>query len=160
MILIKEKLITSVKKHYQLNKEINFKQSNLEEFLKFLYDKRNAALGDSLINFIYSCTKSIVKNETTGLKISDTILLNGFSSSKLSKWLKLKGNKKVKANAIEALILYLWLVHDFKIEEMIMNLMLKLEKNNFNTSSEEKTYASFAFSSLFDSFDKLLVPNN
>lgn len=126
------------------------------ELLKFLYDKRNASLGDSLINFIYSCTKSLASQKLTGLKVPDSILLNGFTSSKLALWLKLHGSKKEKANAIEALILYLWLVYDFEIEEMVLNLVLKLNKSNFNSRTEEERYSSQAFSSLFDSFDLLM----
>lgn len=156
MIIIKEKIRTIVEKNYKLLNNISKESENQKIFLKFLFDKRNAALGDSLVNFIYSCTKSIAKNENTGIKISDTILLNGFSDSTLSEWLKLKGKKKEKANALEALILYIWLVYDFTIEDMVGNLVSKLDKKHFNSRTEEITYASKAFSSLFDSFHLIL----
>ena len=157
MDVFKKKIFLLLENHYEMKRGIKFSSlDDQTELLKFLYDRRNAALGDSLINFIYSCTKSLATKKLTGLKIPDTILLKGFSSSKLALWLKLHGSKKDKANAIEALILFLWLVYDFEIEEMVSNLMLKLNKSNFSSRTEEERYASYAFSSLFDSFDLVI----
>ena len=159
MNTVKIKIFEFVEKYYNLKKDLDLKGKDYEGFIKFLYDQRNAALGDSLINFIYSCAKSIAKQEMTGLKIADTILLNGFLGSKLSSWLKLKGNKKDKANAIEALIFYTWLVYDFSIEEMTMNLLLNLGNNSFDSRFEEQRFVSTAFTTLFNSINLIISGN-
>ena len=129
-----------------------------DSFLKFITDRRNASLGDSLINFIYSCSKSLALNECTGIKISDEILLQGFNSSNLQNWLKLPGKKKDQANAVEALIFYIWLNFDYSIEEMSLNLLSKIKNKDFNLNNEveEKRIASIGFTNLFNGFNEML----
>ena len=159
MDLVREQLRSFLGKYYYLNKDVYSDKLKRDLFLKFLTDRRNAYLGDSLINFVYSCSKSLAMNECTGIKISDEILLQGFNSSKITNWLKLPGKKKDQGNAIEALIFFMWLVFEYSIEEMALNLLSKIKSKDFNLNNEveEKRIASIGFSNLFDGFNDLLV---
>lgn len=158
MDLVRDQLRSFLSKYYVLDKDIYTDDHKKASFLKFLVDRRNASLGDSLINFIYSCTKSMALEECTGIKISDDILIQGFYASELFTWLKIPGKKKDQANAIEALIFYMWLVFEYSIEEMAINLLSKLQNTtlNLNNVIEEKRIASLAFTNLFDSFNILI----
>lgn len=159
MDLIREKIKFFLKKHYDLEPTNFTTEESKKKLLKFIVDRRNASFGDSLINFIYSCSKTLARNECTGIKISDEILLKGFNASKLNLWLKLPGKKKDQGNAIEALIFYIWLNFDYTIEEMALNLLSKLnvEGINLNNEVEEKRIASIGFTNLFNSFNELLL---
>ena len=157
MDLVRDSLKSFLQRYYVLeNKNYHDKP---EELIKFINDRRNASLGDSIINFIYSCSKSMAREECTGIKVSDEILLKGYNSSKLASWLHLPGKKKDKANAIEALIFFIWLNYDFSIEEMALNLLskMKIQGMNLNNEVEEKRIAGQAFTQLFDTFNELLL---
>lgn len=162
MDLVREKIKLFIKKHYELEL-VNFTvEESKQHLLKFLVDRRNASFGDSLINFIYSCSKTLARNECTGIKISDEILLKGFNASNLNLWLKLPGKKKDQANALEALIFYIWLNFDYSIEEMALNVLSKLNTNgiNLNDEVEEKRLAGLGLANLFNSFNELLTKQN
>ena len=159
MEFVREKFTTILQNYYSLKSDLDVKGKDIDKLLIFLTDRRNASFGDSLINFIYSCSKSLAINECTGVKISDSILLKGFNDSNLLNWLKIKGKKKDQANGIEALIFYMWLVKNFQIENMCMILLSELDKKNLNNSIDEKRYASIAFTKLFNAFDHKLSEN-
>jgi hypothetical protein len=158
MDLVRDKLKSFLQNHYQLELTDFKNDVNITLLLKFLVDRRNAAFGDSLVNFIYSCAKSMVRNECTGIKISDEILLSGFNQSKLHSWLKLPGKKKNQANAIESLIFFVWLKYKYSIEDMSLCLVSQMNKKdiNLNDEIEEKRIAIIGFSSLFNSFNDLM----
>ncbi len=161
MDLVREKIRLFLKKYYDLNHSAYTTDESVQKLIKFIIDRRNASLGDSLINFIYSCSKTLARSECTGIKVSDEILLTGYSSSKLHLWLKLPGKKKDQANALEALIFYMWLNFDYSIEEMTLNLLAKIGDKtlNLNDEVEEKRVAGMGFGHLFDSFHELLRNN-
>ena len=162
MDLVREKIRGFLQQYYKLDLKSYQSEDDTASLIKFLVDRRNASFGDSLINFIYSCSKTLARNECTGIKISDEILLKGFNGSKLNSWLKLPGKKKDQANAIEALIFFIWLNFDYTIEEMTLNLVSKLNAKeiNLNNEIEEKRIAGMSFTNLFDSFNELLVTGN
>ena len=162
MNLVRDQLKSFLENYYYLGKDIYNNGENFSSFLKFLTDRRNASLGDSLANFIYSISKSLALDECTGIKISDDILLKGFNSSELHSWIRLPGKKKDQANAIEALIFYMWLNFDYSIEEMSLTILAKINNTNLNLNHdiEEKRLASAGFSHLFNAFNSSLVNNH
>ena len=159
MDLVREKIRAFLKQHYKLNlQDFQSKEATIS-LLKFLVDRRNASFGDSLINFIYSCSKTLARNECTGIKISDEILLKGFKNSMLYSWLKLPGKKKDQGNALEALIFFMWLNYNYSIEEMALCILSKMNNKeiNLNNEVEEKRIASLGLTYLFNSFNELLT---
>lgn len=157
MDLVRDKLKSFLQNYYVLDRK-NYSLAT-DELIKFIVDRRNASLGDSLINFIYSCSKSMARNECTGIKISDEIMLKGYNASKLAEWLHLPGKKKDQGNAIEALIFFVWLTYDYSIEEMALSLLSKMNVYgmNLNNEVEEKRIAGPAFTQLFDSFNEIIT---
>ena len=159
MDLVREKIRSFLQQYYKLDLQSYYSENDTASLLKFLVDRRNASFGDSLINFIYSCSKTLARNECTGIKISDEILLKGFKKSKLYSWLKLPGKKKDQGNALEALIFFMWLNYNYSIEEMALCILSRMNNSglNLNNEIEEKRIAGSAFTHLFDSFHDLLV---
>ena len=158
MDLVRDKFISFLEKYYLIEPNLQITKENLPLFIKFLADRRNASIGDSLINFAYSCSKSLALNECTGIKVSDDILLLGYNESKLQKWLKLPGKKKDQANALEALIFFMWLNYNYSIEDIALCILAKLnvKEGNLNNGIEEKRISSVGFTNLFDSFHELI----
>ncbi len=157
MDLVRDKLKSFLQNHYVLERK-NYYLAK-EELINFIIDRRNASLGDSLINFIYSCSKSMARSECTGIKISDEIMLKGYNASKLAEWLHLPGKKKDQGNAIEALIFFVWLTYDYSIDEMALSLLSKMNVSglNLNNEIEEKRIAGPAFTQLFNSFNDIIT---
>ncbi|MHA2365412.1 MAG: ribonuclease III family protein [Candidatus Hodarchaeales archaeon] len=156
MDLLQSRLKKIVQSHYSLNKIISQNDFDLKNFYSFLSDRRNASFGDSLINFVYSCAKSITANNLTGIKISDTILVSGYKKSILNTWLSLQGRKKDQANALEALVFYVWLVHNFSIQEMSLLLSSSLDEKLLSSTIDENRTAIEAFRNFFDACHHLL----
>lgn len=156
MDLLRSHLKTSLERYYSLEKQVNVTNEIFQNFYSFIKDRRNASMGDSLINFVYSCAKSISQDSLTGVKISDTILIEGYKQSLLSSWLTLPGKKKEQANALEALIFYLWLVHSYTIEEMSLLISQHLNSDLLNSSTGEQRTAIEGLGNLFDACHHLL----
>lgn len=121
-------------------------------FTTYIHNKRNAKLGDSLVNFIYSVAKSLVSEMPTGMKVSDSILSEAYKGSLWYKTntLKLTGKKSRIADVIEALILYFWVHEDLNIEKLIYPLLTELDPDRLHHPKEEHFSAVFSFQRLLD----------
>lgn len=152
--MLRSHLKAILERYYTLDKHIT--DHNLLQFHNFLADKRNASLGDGIINLVYSYAKSIAAQKLSGVKISDTILVGGYKKSQLRSWLIVSGQKKDQANALEALIFYVWLVHHYSIEEMSLLLIKHLNKELLSSTTGENRTATEALTNLFDACHYLL----
>lgn len=159
MEMVRSQLRVILEPHYPLPKTIYQNEASLADFGQFLLDKRNASLGDSLTNFLYSCAISLSKRKMTGVKVSDRILVEGYQQSQLRSWLPLHGNRKDQANGLEALVFYVWVVHEYTTEEMSLVIRSVLQGGPLGSNDEEKRTAAKAFTKLFNTFHNLLYEN-
>jgi hypothetical protein len=94
---------------------------------RILTDKGLAKLGDAYVNFIYSIALTEIEGKPTGIKVSDRILSDAAKKSGLKNLLAKRTRRDDVANAVEALIVYVWREELMKMEEAIDIL-----KNNQN----------------------------
>ncbi|MFX1250382.1 MAG: ribonuclease III family protein [Promethearchaeota archaeon] len=113
--------------------------------------KSSAKLGDSLVNFIFSVSKTLATGRLTGTKVSDQILAEAYRLSVLAKYLQLKGKKSIVADQIEALFLFAWVNNYLSLEESIKILRSELEQaDDILHPNKEKKYGILAFRQLLD----------
>lgn len=120
--------------------------------IKFITHKEYAKLGDALVNFLYSLAKSLATTQTTGTKVSDSILAQAYKNSFWfkQKTLMIKGNKGKIADDIEALILYFWVVKNLSLNELIKPLSQTLESKDLSHPRVERVVAIQAFQELLN----------
>jgi hypothetical protein len=123
-----------------------------DNLMKFIHDKGNAKLGDSLVNFIYSIAKTIVSERPTGTKVSDSILSEAYRGSMWNKSqaLKLTGDKGKIADFVEALVLFFWINQSLSLEDLISPIVSELEPNKLHHPREEQSSAANSFQKLLD----------
>jgi hypothetical protein len=119
---------------------------------KFIAHKEYAKLGDALVNFIYSLAKSLATTQTTGTKVSDSILTQAYKNSLWfeQKTLMIKGNKGKIADGIEALILYFWVAKNLSLNELIEPLSQTLKFKDLSHPRVERIVAIQAFQKLLN----------
>ncbi|MFX0094213.1 MAG: ribonuclease III family protein [Candidatus Hodarchaeota archaeon] len=144
--------------HYSFKDELRalFPSSSLEDLEKILLlekkQKSSAKLGDSLVNFIFSISKSLAIRKLTGTKVSDHILAEAYRSSVLGRYLHLKGKKDKIGDQMEALILFAWINGFISLEEIVKILRTQLEQaNNLTHPNKEREIGILAFRQLLDS---------
>lgn len=91
---------------------------------RILTDKGLAKLGDAYVNFIYSLVLTEIEGKPTGIKVSDRILADAAKKSGLKDLLAKRTRRNDIANAVEALIVYVWREELMKTEEAI-NILKK-----------------------------------
>jgi hypothetical protein len=91
---------------------------------RILTDKGLAKLGDAYVNFIYSLVLTEIEGKPTGIKVSDRILADAAKKSGLKDLLAKRTRRDDIANAVEALIVYVWREELMKTEEAI-NILKK-----------------------------------
>lgn len=91
---------------------------------RILTDKGLAKLGDAYVNFIYSLVLTEIEGKPTGIKVSDRILADAAKKSGLKDLLAKRTRRDDIANAVEALIVYVWREELMRTEEAI-NILKK-----------------------------------
>jgi len=86
---------------------------------RILTDKDLAKLGDAYVNFIYSLVLTEIEGKPTGIKVSDRILAGAAKKSGLKDLLAKRTRRDDIANAVEALIVYVWREELMRTEEAI-----------------------------------------
>lgn len=86
---------------------------------RILTDKGLAKLGDAYVNFIYSLVLTEIEGKPTGIKVSDRILADAAKKSGLKYLLAKRTRRDDIANAVEALIVYVWREELMRTEEAI-----------------------------------------
>ncbi|OLS19861.1 MAG: hypothetical protein HeimC3_43000 [Candidatus Heimdallarchaeota archaeon LC_3] len=150
---IKEKLF----KFYPLDFPIQVKdKENMEKLKSFIFDIRNSSLGDSLINFAYSCAKTLNNGKPSSNKVPDLFLIEGYYNSNIKEYLKLTGEKKKLGNYLEALIFLSWVYNLLTLDEIIERLTEEMNPEMFISSIDEKRSAEKSFSRLFNIINNLI----
>jgi len=141
--------VREIKKSLRIQYE---KAGSNKNILTYIHSKSNAKLGDALVNFIYSVTKSLVSGSPTGMKVSDSILSEAFKGSSWhrTKTLKLSGKKDRIADAVEALILFFWVHEGLGLKKMIEPLESHLEPHRLQHPKEEHKSAVLSFQNLLN----------
>ena len=86
---------------------------------RILTDKGLAKLGDAYVNFVYSLVLTEIEGKPTGIKVSDRILADAAKKSGLKDLLAKRTRRDDIANAVEALIVYVWREELMRTEEAI-----------------------------------------
>ena len=86
---------------------------------RILTDKGLAKLGDAYVNFVYSLVLTEIEGKPTGIKVSDRILADAAKKSGLKDLLAKRTRRDDIANAVEALIVYVWREEFMRTEEAI-----------------------------------------
>jgi predicted HTH domain antitoxin len=100
---------------------------SLDEFRKLLRDRGLAVLGDAYINFAYSLALTEIEGKPRGVKVSDRILAEAARRSGLKKFLPKRTRRGDVANAVEALLIYVWTKKLISLEEAVDVLSRSME---------------------------------
>jgi hypothetical protein len=84
-----------------------------------LMDQKLAKLGDAYVNFLYSIALSKKKGEPAGTKVQGRLLADAFKKSGLREFLPSRIDRHKQADAVEALIVYPWLLGSMTMEEAL-----------------------------------------
>ena len=129
-------------------------EKSFQLLLNFVRDKRNSSLGDSLVNFIFSCAKTITNKTVGSEKVSDKILIEAYQKSNLALNLKLTGEKKKLGNYLESVILLMWVFELLTIDDLVSRITENLSENKDRFSEDVR--AVHAFKRLFDICSNLI----
>jgi len=86
-------------------------------------DKNLAKLGDSYLNFLYSCTLSHITRTPTGKRVSDHLLANVARRTGLRQHLPHRSPRGKIADSVESLVVYAWLKDIMSFGTMFMHLI-------------------------------------
>ena len=92
-----------------------------------LQDKNLARLGDAYINFIFSLAITEVEHVPTGTKVSDRILAMAAKRSGLRELLPNRVSRGSIANAVEAIIVFVWIKKLIILDEAVNILKASLK---------------------------------
>ena len=84
-----------------------------------LIDHELAALGDALVNFIFSFAESIREGAPVGFKVKGIFLADALEKAGLRTYLPKRITRHQKADAAESLILYAWARGIVTLEEEV-----------------------------------------
>ena len=84
-----------------------------------LTDNNLAALGDALVNFIYSLALSLKEKRPVGRKLDNVKLASALRKAGLRKILPHRVDRHRQANAAEALIVYAWIMEALSLREIL-----------------------------------------
>ncbi len=87
-----------------------------------IQDKNLAKLGDSYLNFLYSCTLSHITRTPTGKRVSDRLLANVARRTGLRQYLPHRSSRGIIADSVESLVVYAWLKDIMSFDTMFVNL--------------------------------------
>lgn len=148
-----------ISSYYPLKFPIILETETFQLFTNFLYDPRNAALGDSLVNFIYSVAKTLVSSSFTGIKVPDYVMVDAYKESLLFTKIKLTGDRKKLGNVLESLLLAVWIYNLLTLDDLIQRLREELDPKKFKNAIEERRTATKAFIRLYNICSSILFVN-
>jgi len=110
---------------------------------EILMDHKLAALGDAYVNFVYSLALSKRTGEPRGAKVDSHLLAEALKRARLRNFLPRGTDRHKQADAVEALLVYVWTQGLMTLEEGVNTL-----------SQHEETVEAFC-SLLFASKERL-----
>jgi hypothetical protein len=110
-----------------------------EEFTKILSDRKLAQLGDAFVNFVYSLALTRSIGEPIGTKVSDRVLADAARMAGIRKLLPKRTTRGDVSNAVEALVVYVWLHNYMTMDEILAILEAQIDSPSdaFTTLSEK-----------------------
>ncbi len=97
--------------------------------IDILADKNLAKLGDAYVNFTFSVGQSYRTGKAANIRVSTRILSESLKRSGLRSFLPKRTPLHDQADAVEALVIYSWLLKVMSIEECI-SLLSETEKDD------------------------------
>jgi len=89
-----------------------------EEIIPILLDQKLARLGDAFVNFVYSLALTRSTREPVGIKVSDKVLARAAQEAGIRQLLPKRTTRDHVSNAVESLIVYVWLQKYMTIDEI------------------------------------------
>jgi hypothetical protein len=96
-----------------------FSISKHKSLSSILADKELASLGDAYVNLLYSLVLSKKQGKAVGKRADKIILSKALNKAGLRKFLPSRTDRHKQADAVEALLLYGWLVGKITLKEMV-----------------------------------------
>ena len=90
----------------------------IEELMQILLDQKLARLGDAFVNFVYSLALTRSTGEPVGIKVSDKVLARAAQEAGIRQLLPKRTTRDDVSNAVESLIVYVWLQKQMTIDEI------------------------------------------
>ena len=119
-----------------------------------MMDKDLAKLGDNFVNFVYSVAKSCALEKFEGWKVSDRVLSQALREAGFRTLISHRASTHELADAVEALIVYEWLVEQISIEELATILYDNLKTGDFSDRKKEERSAMQAFTAVLLEINK------
>ncbi|MGQ9543776.1 MAG: ribonuclease III family protein [Candidatus Bathyarchaeia archaeon] len=116
---------------------------SIDEFKNILKDRELAVLGDAYVNFAYSLALTEIERKPRGVKVSDRILAEAAKKSGLKMFLPKRTGRDDVANAVEALLIYVWIKKIMTLEQAVEVL-----KRNINPKEGFTVLVEMAMKSL------------
>ena len=129
-------------------------QENIE-LKHILNDKSLAKLGDALINFVYSISKSLVTGTFSGEKVSDSALAEALRNTSLRKEARTRSTVDDLGDSVEAFCAYLWISKIITIEEMVGILSNAIKGMDLSYHKHAKVAEKHAFIALINELLKI-----
>ena len=121
-------------------------------------NKGLAKIGDGFVNLVYSIAKSQALNTITGWKVSTEVLAKSLHDSELRSYLPSRLTAHQRADAVEAILGYLWLSNKITLEKVVKILSTELSTSTYTSRAAEKRGATQAFTKLLLNVKPLLPP--
>jgi len=123
---------------------------------QIMNDKGLAKIGDTLVNFIYSLSKSIVIGSSTGEKVRDSILARAIRQTSIYERIGHRTDAGTAGDAYEAIVAYVWLTKRIQIDSIVDMLAALLPLDTQTSRRAEGRIAAEAFKSMMDHLIGLL----
>jgi hypothetical protein len=117
-------------------------------FSEIALNKGLAKIGDGFVNLAYSIAKSQTLKSITGWKVSTEVLAKALHDSEFRSYLPSRLTAHQRANAVEAILGYLWLSNKITIEKVVEILCAELSTSTYTSRAAEKRGATEAFTQL------------
>ncbi len=96
--------------------------SKYKDLREVMQDKELAALGDAIVNFLYSLALSVKEGRPIGVKVNSRVLSDSLTKAGLRNLLSSRLDRHHKADAAEAVIAYMFLRGKLSIKRAIDTL--------------------------------------
>lgn len=126
---------------------------------QIMNDKGLAKIGDNLVNFIYSLSKSLVLGSSTGEKVRDSVLAHAIRPTSVYEQIGHRTDAGTAGDAYEAILAYLWLTKRLQIDSVVNILIDHLPLDSKTSRRAEGRIAAKAFKSVMEYLIDLLPPS-
>jgi len=139
--------------------KINFNDiiPEIHSYKDIFLNKGLAKLGDPFVNLLYSLSKSVAINKISGQKVAGKILMQALKDSDFSDSIPSRLSSHDIADAVEAIIVYVWLIKKMSLTKMTEILISELKLGDFSSRRNEFDSAILAFTKILNEIKKLAI---